>query len=45
MTKREVPADLAEVLQAPLAHVVRAMERPRHTTSRFAPHKRRAAAR
>jgi len=48
MTKREVPADLAEVLQAPLAHVVRAMERerPRHTASRFVPpHKRKAASR
>jgi ATP-dependent RNA helicase RhlE len=44
MTKREVPADLAEVLQAPLAHVVRAMERPRHTVSRFVSHKRKAAA-
>ena len=45
MTKREVPADLAEVLQAPLAHVVRAMARPRHTVSRCAPHKRRTAGR
>jgi ATP-dependent RNA helicase RhlE len=44
MTKREVPADLAEVLQAPVMRVVRAIDRPRRSVSRFVPPKRKAAA-
>ncbi len=44
MTRREVPADLAEVLQAPIMRVVRAIDRPRRTANRFVPPKRKAAA-
>jgi ATP-dependent RNA helicase RhlE len=44
MTKRAVPAGLAQLPQTPILRVVRAIDRPRRSATRFVPPKRKAAA-